>query len=72
MKSQTKQILGHLRAGHAITPLDALNRFRCFRLASRINEIRRAGIDVETSILKSEDGARYAEYRLRSPQRELF
>jgi len=39
--SQETQILTHLAQGHSITPLEALNKFGCFRLASRINSLRK-------------------------------
>ena len=34
-KSQEDNILEHLKQGNRITPLDALYKFGCFRLASR-------------------------------------
>ena len=39
--SQTKQILDYLNQGNKITPLDALRKFGCFRLTSRIWDIER-------------------------------
>lgn len=39
--SQTKQILDYLKQGNKITPLDALRKFGCFRLTSRIWDIER-------------------------------
>jgi len=40
--NQTDQILAYLKAGFAITPMDALERVGCFRLAPRILELRMA------------------------------
>jgi len=37
--SQTKQILEYLQQGNTITPLEALRKFGCFRLTSRIWDI---------------------------------
>lgn len=37
--SQTKQILEYMLAGNKITPYEALRKFGCFRLTSRIWDI---------------------------------
>ena len=37
--TQTDEILQALRAGERLTPLAALERFGCFRLAARIHEL---------------------------------
>jgi hypothetical protein len=39
--SQTKQILEYIKQGNKITPLEALRKFGCFRLTSRIWDIER-------------------------------
>lgn len=39
-ETQSQQILAHLKAGRSITPIDALERFQCFRLGARIYEVR--------------------------------
>jgi len=39
--SQTKQILEYMKQGNKITPLEALRKFGCFRLTSRIWDIER-------------------------------
>lgn len=41
MQSQVTAILKHLRQGKAITPLEALELFGCFRLGARIHDIKR-------------------------------
>lgn len=40
-KSQNEEILRALQAGRKITALEALNDFKCMRLASRINDLRK-------------------------------
>lgn len=40
-KTQNAQILAYLKAGNRLTSLVALNKFGCFRLASRISDLRR-------------------------------
>lgn len=62
--SQTDQILAHLKAGNVITPLDALAKFHCFRLAARINELRLVGYDIVTGVRTLTTGKKIAEYRL--------
>ncbi len=61
--SQTVKILNYLLKGKSITPLEALSRFKCFRLASRINEIKRSGIKISKEIV-SRNGKRYAKYSI--------
>ena len=61
--SQNKVIRQHLEKGKAITPLEALERYGCFRLAARINDLRDEGLDIETMTL-THNGRRYASYKL--------
>lgn len=70
--SQDAAIRAALLAGRELSPLDALNELGCFRLAARIDELRKAGLDIET-VIERRGRKRYARYRLRGPtQRELF
>jgi hypothetical protein len=69
--SQTEQIRAHLVSGRDITPLEALQRFGCLRLAARIADLRAQGIPVET-VPDQETGKRFARYRLASPQGVLL
>jgi biotin operon repressor len=62
--TQTQQIKAALQSGAAITPIDALNQFGCFRLAARIDELRKEGMDIET-VPQTRNGKRYAAYVLR-------
>lgn len=39
--SQNTRIFEYLKAGNRLTSLIALNKFGCFRLASRISDLRR-------------------------------
>ena len=39
-QTQTQKILAYLLNGGNLTAIDALKKFKCFRLASRINDIR--------------------------------
>lgn len=62
--SQANLILEALKAGESITPLDALNRFSCFRLGARIFDLRKKGYDIEN--VGTDDG-NYACYKLKYP-----
>jgi len=62
--SQTTEILRHLAKGKTITPIEALDRFNCFRLAARIAEIRDRGHRIEVSKVRTKSGARVARYSL--------
>jgi hypothetical protein len=61
--TQTEMIRAHLESGREITPIDALERYGCFRLAARINDLRKAGLPIET-ITEQRDGKAWAKYRL--------
>lgn len=46
MHTQTQRIRRHLLRHNSITPLQALNRYGCLRLAARIWELKKAGFSV--------------------------
>jgi hypothetical protein len=64
--SQNDQIRAALILGRSLTPLDALNEFGCFRLAARVADLRREGLDIECKT-ETANGKRYARYQLRRP-----
>lgn len=61
--SQEKQILKDLEKGKKITALDAFKRYNCLRLAARILEIKNAGYNVKTNMVKK-NGKTFACYSL--------
>lgn len=61
--TQTDRILKALQSGQKLTPMAALKRFGCFRLAARVADLRRAGYDISATIVKRA-GKRYAAYSL--------
>lgn len=64
-ESQCNQILAWLKSGHSLTALDALNRFKCFRLASRISDLKRRGYNIVKKMVKNEEnGKHYAQYTI--------
>lgn len=63
--SQCSAILEHLKKGLSITPLEALNRFGCFRLSARIHDLRhKQGYDIMTERVLTSSGKYVAQYRL--------
>ena len=61
--TQKNMILTHMRTYGGITPLEALNRYGCFRLGARISDLKNDGIGIRTEMVK-ENGKRYARYSL--------
>lgn len=64
--SQDDQVLFHLKSGRDITPREALDIYGCFRLAARIETLRKEGHLIETDIVKR-DGKRWARYYIPRP-----
>ena len=64
--TQNSKVLRFIEAHGSITQLDA-DRFRCKRLAARINDLRKSGYSIKTEMvsMRDEDGeiVRYARYR---------
>lgn len=63
--SQNQKILKHLSSGKSLSPLQALGLFGCYRLASRIYDLKRTGHPIETIIKSDDQGRTYASYVLK-------
>ena len=63
MKTQKQQIQNYLQTGKPLTPIQALNKFGCFRLAARIADLRNDGLVIATKII-SKKGKNYASYSI--------
>lgn len=59
--SQSAKILAHLQGGGRITALEALNKFGCLRLASRISDLRKDN-DICSQFITLPNGKRVKEY----------
>ena len=72
MTTQNDSIFAALVAGRRITPLDALQEFGCFRLGSRIWDLRQIlGADaVVKQNVKLPSGKTVAEYHIPEEMRE--
>lgn len=64
-KTQNQRIKEYLENGHKLTPLEALNLFGCFRLASRISDLKKRGMNIKTEMVTDANtGKQYASYSL--------
>lgn len=43
METQNLMVLAHLKTGRELTPIEALKKYGCFRLAARVYELKQAG-----------------------------
>ena len=62
--SQNQKIANYLNKKKAITPIQALKMFGCFRLAARISDLRNEGLQINTKIVSIKNGPKYAAYSL--------
>ena len=61
--SQEDAVMDYLLTGAELTPLEALQKFGCLRLAARIFDLRRQGVDIaERTVRKGRKS--WAAYRL--------
>jgi len=64
-QTQDQRIKEYLENGHKLTPLEALNLFGCFRLASRISDLKKQGMNIKTDMVTDANtGKQYASYSL--------
>jgi len=61
--SQNTQILSYLKQGKKLTPIDALNKFGCFRLSARILDLRKSGHPIITQTI-TKQGKTFASYSM--------
>lgn len=69
--TQTCQILAHLKSGKSLTDIEALDLFQCFRLAGRINDLRKEGHDIKTTTIHR-NGKSYALYLLNQATADAY
>ena len=66
--SQNKQVHEYMKQNGAITSMDAIQKLKITRLAARISDLRKSGVDIRKEMVRkvAEDGTvcRYAEYSL--------
>jgi hypothetical protein len=66
--SQTARVLAFMQGGRSLESMEAIRRFGITRLASVIDDLRRAGHNITTELVgfKAQSGvySRFARYRL--------
>lgn len=60
--TQTDKIRDWLLMGNTLTALESLDRFKCWRLGARAWDLRQAGYNVQSMIVKMPSGKRVASY----------
>jgi len=70
-ESQSSQILAHLQAGRTLTAREALDRFGCFRLAARVNDLVHQGHPIQARTVEM-GTKRVAEYYIEREPDALF
>ena len=64
--TQKDMILSWLQKGKTITPMEALEKFGCFRLAARIHNLRESGHNIVATDYETPSGKRVARYSLKA------
>lgn len=64
--TQNDAIAQYLATGAELTPIEALDKFRCFRLAARIHDLRAQGLPITERIVRNGE-KHWAAYRLAIP-----
>ena len=63
--TQKSKVRAHLQSGQSITPIDALERYGCFRLAAIIHTLKNDyGMDIKTELIKNKYGTKYGKYTM--------
>jgi hypothetical protein len=64
-ETQRSRVKKHLENGNSITPMDALERYGCFRLAAVIHDLKHDdNMQIEKELIKNKYGTKYAKYKL--------
>jgi hypothetical protein len=65
--TQNERILRFLKRGKTLTRFSAARLFGCANLRASVQELREAGVAIETESLILSTGTRVARYRLGAP-----
>lgn len=58
------EVLEHLKSGKTLTSIEALDKFGCMQLNSRIHELKKEGHNIETTLV-SNGKKRWGIYKLK-------
>ena len=64
--SQSDAIMEYLITGAELTPLEALQKFGCLRLAARVHDLRKEGVDIAERMVY-QGKKHWAVYKLAIP-----
>ena len=68
MKTQCEKIVDYINEFGSITQLEALKEIGCFRLASRINDLKRKGYNIRKDMItvknRYDEPVKVARYKL--------
>ena len=62
--TQETAILDYLKSGGKLTSLEALDKFKCFRLASRISDLKRHGYSIDRKMIALPSGKHVVQYSI--------
>lgn len=63
LESQNKRILAYLQRGLRLTQEKAIQLYKCYRLASRVNDLKNLGHDIKCEMQYNKDfGTKWGEY----------
>jgi hypothetical protein len=60
--TQNELILKYLKEGNKITPFEALDKFQCMRLSSRIWDLKQLGHNIKSESYKTPSGKKVERY----------
>lgn len=63
-RTQCSMIADWLKMGYSITSLEALEKFGCLRLASRVHDLKERGLNIGKKIITLPNKKRVCEYFL--------
>lgn len=61
--SQKDLVRRHLMSGKPLTPIQALEKYGCYRLAAVVNRLRKDGYQIITELMKGQEHS-YAKYKI--------
>lgn len=61
-ETQKAKILAYMLEGNTITPLEALNRFKCFRLGARIADLKDDGYEIQSKFVSTPSEKKVKQY----------
>ena len=70
-QSQCEAVLDYIKMHGSITGMEALDKLGCFRLASRISDLKQEGNIIDTIMIETPSGKRIAKYVLGQKQRSF-